>query len=208
MWGSSPLDYVSFARESITSGANGRFLDAGCGSLVFTASSYLESDRPIVAFDESLAMLRRARKRLRRLAGTVPDRIMLLQGDLTDLPFRAESFQSVLCMNVLHHIEDLVALIANLRSVLSSGGHLHLTSLVYNRFLGNLYLNALHASGAFVRPRSNLELRTILNQVLGENMAYRVKGNMAFASMAISAEDQFRKGDRAITVARGDVISK
>lgn len=186
MWGCSPLDYISFARESITSGSDGRFLDAGCGSLIFAAASYLESNRPIVAFDESLAMLRRARKRLIKLAGAIPDRIMLLQGDLTDLPFRADSFQSVLCLNVFHHIEDVAALITSLRSVLISGGHLHLTSLVYNRFIGDCYLNALHASGEFVRPRGNLELRRILNQVLGDNIAYRVNGNMAFASIRVS----------------------
>jgi len=193
-WGSYPIDYFSFARESFTSGAGGRFLDVGCGSLIFTAASYLESDRTIVAFDESLAMLRRARKRLLKLAGAVPERVVLLQGDLADLPFRPNSFQTVLCMNVLHHIEDAAALTANLKRLLTYDGHLHLTSLVYNnRFIGDRYLKALHATGEFARPRSSLELRRILNQTLGENIAYRVKGNMAFASTAMSCEGDFRK---------------
>jgi len=88
-------------------------------------------------------------------------------------------------MNVLHHVEDAAALIANLKRLLTYDGHLHLTSLVYNnRFIGNRYLKALHATGEFARPRSNLQLRRILNQTLGENIAYRVKGNMAFASAA------------------------
>jgi len=37
----------------------GKFLDAGCGSLLFTAGTYLESSRQIVGFDQSVAMLRR-----------------------------------------------------------------------------------------------------------------------------------------------------
>ncbi len=184
-WGSYPIDYSLFARESFTSGASGRFLDVGCGSLIFTAASYLESDRTIVAFDESLAMLRRARKRLLKLAGAVPERVVLLQGDLADLPFRPNSFGSVLCMNVLHHVEDAGTLIANLKTLLTDEGHLYLTSLVYNkRFIGDRYLNALHAAGEFVQPRSSLELRKLLEQVLGESVSYRVKGNMAFASAA------------------------
>ena len=183
MWGCSRFEHISFARESITSHSNGRFLDAGCGSLMFTAESYLESTRPIVAFDESLAMLRLARQRLIRLAGSFPDHITLLQGDLTDLPFRADSFQGVLCLNVFHHIADVATLIASLRRVLITKGQLHLSALVYNRFIGDRYLNLLHASGVIVHPRSNPELRGILNNALGDNVAYRVKGNLAFASI-------------------------
>ena len=182
MWGCSRLEHISFARESISSGSNGRFLDAGCGSLMFTAESYLESNRPIVAFDESLAMLRLARQRLIRLAGSIPDRIMLLQGDLTDLPFRADSFQGVLCLNVVHHVADLAALIANLRRVMIAKAQLHLSALVYNRFIGDRYLNLLHASGVIEHPRRKAELRGILNHALGDNVVYRVKGNLAFAS--------------------------
>lgn len=34
MWGSSPLDYASFARRAAASSPGGKFLDAGCGSIV------------------------------------------------------------------------------------------------------------------------------------------------------------------------------
>jgi hypothetical protein len=71
-WGCSPLDYITFARQALASCSDERFLDAGCGSLLFTAPSYLDSIRPIIAFDQSLAMLRRARRRLLKLSGSVP----------------------------------------------------------------------------------------------------------------------------------------
>src|SRR4030095_10067052 len=45
MWGSSPADYKAFARQAHTSCAGGRFLDAACGSMLFTASTYLEGNR-------------------------------------------------------------------------------------------------------------------------------------------------------------------
>src|SRR6185503_19503560 len=44
MWGTSPADYVAFAREALDSHPKGRMLDAACGSLLFTAQSYLSSN--------------------------------------------------------------------------------------------------------------------------------------------------------------------
>jgi ubiquinone/menaquinone biosynthesis C-methylase UbiE len=183
MWGSSPRAYTDFASEAVGSGAGERFLDAGCGSMLFTAPAYLESTRPIVAFDQSLAMLRRARQRLIELGGSVPKHILLLQADLTDLPFRAGLFRTVLFMNVLHQFEDAPALIPKLRELLTAGGELYLTSLVSNkRFIGDGYLRVLYATGEFVRPRSKLELKLILKEALGEDIRYRTEGNMAFAT--------------------------
>jgi ubiquinone/menaquinone biosynthesis C-methylase UbiE len=185
MWGSSPLDYAAFARQAIRSGLDGRILDAACGSMLFTAPTYLECKRRIIAFDQSLAMLRRARKRLINLSGSVPEHILLLQADLSDLPFRPAGFRTVLCMNVLHHFENAAALLPNLKRLLTADGHLYLTSLVSsNRFVGDRYLNSLYAAGEFVRPRSYLELKEMLERSLNQEVSYRVKGNMAFASTA------------------------
>jgi ubiquinone/menaquinone biosynthesis C-methylase UbiE len=187
MWGSSPLDYVAFARQAVASRTDGTLLDAACGSMLFTASVYLECQRTIIAFDQSLAMLRRARKRLLDLSGSVPEHIVLLQADLSDLPFRSNSFYTVLCMNVLHHFEDAADLLLNLKKLLTDVGDLYLTSLVSNnRFIGDRYLDSLYRTGEFVRPRSNLELREMLGRSLNQDVSYRVKGNMAFASTAIS----------------------
>ena len=188
MWGSSPLDYRAFARHAVTSCTDGRLLDAGCGSLLFTAPIYLECNRQIIAFDQSLAMLRRAGKRLIKLSGSVPEHILLLQADLNELPFRPASLRTVLCMNVLHQFEDAVALIPNLKRLLTDDGHLYLTSLVSNdRFVGDHYLNALYVAGEFVRPRSNLELRGMLGRSLGQKVSYRTTGNMAYVTTAMSS---------------------
>ena len=187
LWGSSPLDYSAFSRRAVVSRPAGRFLDAGCGSLLFTASTYLEGNRPIIAFDQSLSMLRRARKRLIRLSGTMPEHILLLQADLNDLPFRPGSFHTVLCLNVLHHVENAAALILDFKRLLTDDGHLYLTSLILNnRFVGDRYLSALYAAGEFVRPRSEIELKEILCKSLGHKVSYETKGNMAFIAAAMS----------------------
>jgi ubiquinone/menaquinone biosynthesis C-methylase UbiE len=119
MWGSSPRDYASFASQAINLLSEGILLDAPCGSLLFTAQSYLQSHRQIVAIDQSVAMLKRARKRLVELAGSTPSNVTLLQADLSDLPFRSGSFRTVLCMNVLHLFQDAAGLISSLNGLLT-----------------------------------------------------------------------------------------
>lgn len=195
MWGSEPRDYVAFARQAVESSHDGKFLDAGCGSMLFTASTYLETDRQIVAFDQSLAMLRRARRRLLEAAGRVPQNIILLQADLNDLPFRPASFRTVLCLNVLHQFAAATALLQNLERLLADEGHLFLTSLISNdRFIGDRYLSALYRMREFVPPRTRSELRRILNEALQREVTYTEKGNMAFLVAVWSDRSWMRSG--------------
>lgn len=183
MWGSSPRDYVAFVRQALNSSPDGSFLDAGCGSMLFSARAYVNSNRYIVAFDQSLAMLRRARQRLIQLSGGVPDHIRLLQGDLSDIPFRTGIFCTFLCLNVLHQFADAASLISNLKELLKSGGGFYLTSLVLNnRTIGNWYLKALFRTGEFVHPRTERKLRELLD----EGTSFSVKGNMIFAESSVA----------------------
>jgi len=183
MWGTSPSDYVAFAREALLSHPDGRMLDAGCGSMLFTAQLYVSSKRKIVAFDQSLQMLKRARTRLIELTGTVPEHILLLQADLSNLVFRPEKFNTVLCLNVLHQYGAVAGLIPKLWGLLNDPGQLYLTSLVSSgRHIGDLWLDALYKSGEFVRPRTVVAFNKLLDDSLGQKVNYRTKGNMAFAS--------------------------
>jgi SAM-dependent methyltransferase len=183
MWGTLPSFYAAFARDALASAAAGPMLDAGCGSLLFTSRAYLESARPVVASDQSLRMLQRARARLAAPSGSLPAHVRLLQADLGDLPFRPASFQTVLCLNVLHQFADAPKLIGDLNGLLADGGRLFLTSLVLNRrFPGDPYLRALHAAGEFVRPRTADELKRILDASLTRPFHYHTAGNMAFAA--------------------------
>ena len=187
MWGAFLRDYVTFARQAVASYPAGMMLDAGCGSLLFTAQAYIDCERPILAFDQSLHMLRRAQSRLRKLAGHVPGHIFLLQADLSDMPFRPSSFHTALCMNVLHHFVDAGSLITDLKKLLVDGGHLYLTSLVKgNRLIGDRYLNTLYRWGDFVHPRTDVELENLLAGSFGQSVSYRMQGNMVYATAATS----------------------
>jgi ubiquinone/menaquinone biosynthesis C-methylase UbiE len=183
LWGDTPRGYGEFARRAFASGAGGAVLDAACGSMLFSAPAYLDCGRQIIAFDQSLAMLRRARARLSRMKGYVPENVLLLQGDLGDLPFRPGSFQTVLCMNVLHQFEDAASLLPKLEALVGAGGSLFLTSLVRTgRLVGDVYLGLLHASGEFVRPRGGEELEGLLRQALRRGVSSELRGNMLYAA--------------------------
>ena len=191
MWGTSPLDYVAFAREAVMSRPGARMLDAGCGSLLFTTQLYAASDRQIIALDQSLRMLQRARARLIALLGSVPQRILLLQADLSNLVFRPEKFSTILCMNVLHQFTGATELIPKLKALLADGGQLYLTSLVSTgRYIGDCWLRILYKTGEFACPRSGMELNRLLANSARGNMQYRLKGNMAFAICARGRTDR------------------
>ena len=183
MWGDSPDNYRAFARQAINSHPNGWLMEAGCGSMLFTAEAYLESRRPVIACDQSLDMLRRARARLSRLANPIPQHIFLIQADLRDIRFRPVSFQTVLSMNVLHHYADVAGLVLKLRNLLTKDGCIYLTSLVTNnRFPGDHYLGALYNTGWLAQPRTTDALRELLQKCLGTEIRFWTEGNMAYAT--------------------------
>jgi len=55
IWGYSASKFASFTFDALRSSRKGFVLDAGCGSLAFTAKTYIEySERPVVLIDQSL----------------------------------------------------------------------------------------------------------------------------------------------------------
>jgi SAM-dependent methyltransferase len=162
-WGSAPRSYSAFAERAVRSG-DGPFLDAGCGSLLFTADAYARARRPLLLVDQSIAMLRLARARLRKARAPVPDHFVLLQADLRRLPFRDGSFPTVLCMGILHLFDDPGGVAGDLARVAPAGGQLFLSSLVAETWRGTRYLNILHAAGEVARPKT---LKRLLEELEG-----------------------------------------
>jgi SAM-dependent methyltransferase len=153
LWGSSPQAYGAFADRAVFSGS-GPLLDAGCGSLVFTAAVYARTDRPLVLVDRSIGMLRAARTRLHRAVDGRSDGVVLLQADLRRLPFKPRAFSTVLCMGMLHLFDDVSQAVFALAELAEPGGHLFLTSLVAETRIGKGYLSVLHRAGEVATPRT------------------------------------------------------
>jgi ubiquinone/menaquinone biosynthesis C-methylase UbiE len=189
-WGSSPATYAAFARRAVQSDA-GVMLDAGCGSLVFSAAAYAASRRPTVLVDRSLGMLRKAHARL-TTAGRPSAPVAFLQADIRDLPFRKASLSTVLCMGMLHLFEDLDVVLAGLSVMASPAGQLFATSLVADRWLGRRYLALLHAAGEVATPRTFTDVRAAIERVRRPVESTR-EGNMAFFVARAARETSSRQ---------------
>jgi SAM-dependent methyltransferase len=189
LWGSSPAAYAGFAARALQSG-DGPLLDAGCGSLVFTADVYARADRPLVLADRSLGMLQAAQTRLRAAGGARARDAIFLQADLFDLPFRPGRFSTVISMGMLHLFDDVVGLVAALGRPLAPGGHLYLTSLVAERRIGRAYLSLLHRAGEVAIPRTYAQMSEAVQRGVASTgrLDGDIQGSMAFLEVSRSTQ--------------------
>lgn len=177
-WGTSAAHYRALIRKALAAG-EGPFLEAGCGSALFTAQAYAATERPVVLVDRSLGMLEVARVRLNE-AGADPDRVILLQADLFALPFRPAAFRTVLSMGMLHLFDDAAAFAQVLASQMAPGASLYASSLVSDRGVGRAYLGLLHGAGEVAAPRTSHEVRLALVEHFGAPVEMVREGNMAY----------------------------
>lgn len=182
-WSASTEGYRAFVREALAQTA-GPFLEAGCGSAVFTAEAYAEaarSGRPVVLVDRSLDMLAAARDRLIGAnGGAVPDGVRLVQADLFDLPFEPGTFGGALSMGMLHLFESAEEVARSLAGVVAPGGGVYLSGLVAETTVGRRYLALLARAGEVAAPRRFSEVQAAVEAGLGHLAEARRDGSMAY----------------------------
>ncbi len=100
------------AAELVARSATRNILDAGCGEGFGIRSVLAHSDAtPVIGLDGSVGALRIARH--------LHPRRSFAAGDLLDLPFPDRSFELVMCMEVLEHLDQPAAGLAELCRVSS-----------------------------------------------------------------------------------------
>ena len=179
LWGYWPREFHLAAQEALASAPDGLVLDAGCGSLAFTAKAYSKySARPVVLLDNSLKLLRIARARMTRLCSRVPGNMVFLHADAMDMPFSPEVFRTVMAQNLLHAVSDAGQLVRELKRVLARGGTISMTTLIENNRFSDSYLEALAKKGLLAR-RGLDDIKGLLEGA-GIKAGIRTQGNMAF----------------------------
>ena len=154
VWGMPPDQHLAFARRALDLSSNGPdgadnpILDAGCGSLLFTAPCYRESTRDLTLLDASSTMLARAARRLGPPRG--PTRF--IRADLRTLPFEAARFAAVFHFGVLHCIDERDRVLSELARVVRPGGKLFLSCLTLGRPRGDAFLRRLARAGHVTTP--------------------------------------------------------
>jgi SAM-dependent methyltransferase len=178
MWGYSITIFASIANDALRSTNTGNVLDLGCGSLAFTAKTYIQySERPVILVDQSLKMLRIAKSRLIKINGTVPDNMVFLHADALRLPFREKSYDTIISENLLHCLNDTKSLLKGLKNILSEDGKMYFTTLVKGNRFADRYLEAL-ANGDKLVSRSMGDHQTTFDQ-LGMTIKCNIIGNLA-----------------------------
>jgi SAM-dependent methyltransferase len=180
MWGFPIRGFTTFCQEQLASSNEGWVLDIGCGSLIFSAGLYANyTERPVVLCDLSVRMLRRAKSRLMKLKGYIPDNLVFLHADALELPFNPRSFKTVIAMNILHHLEDPRPMLCELEKERTGDGTISFSTLVLNkRRIGDLYLRLMGRSGEVV-ARTPEQLMTVFDK-LGFSARHYLRGNLMF----------------------------
>ena len=124
-----PAEKVEFALSHALEGAPiGRLLDIGTGTGRIAELLSGKADH-VVALDKSPEMLRLARARLQNLPFEGWE---LVQGDFGALPFRAETFDTVVFHHVLHYAHEPASVLQEAARVCRPGGRIVIADYAYH----------------------------------------------------------------------------
>lgn len=178
IWGTLPKDYTDFARKviSISTGAS---IDIGCGGLVQTSTIYSKSTQNFILLDNSIEMLKIAKKRLMSYSDKFPKNIELLQSNAFDLPFQNETFDNVFSFGLIHCFENKQEFINEVLRILKVNGKFYFTSMTSDRFISKCYMSLLRQQKEFGEPLTSKQTMNMFDNSALE-VEYCMKGSMIF----------------------------
>ncbi len=107
-------------------GSGHRLLDAGCGEGRHCFGA-LERGAEVVGLDLDREAMRLAHRAVRRRADELETSGTMLQGNTFALPFGDDTFDRVICSEVMEHVHDYGAAVRELARVTKPGGRIAVT---------------------------------------------------------------------------------
>jgi 2-polyprenyl-3-methyl-5-hydroxy-6-metoxy-1,4-benzoquinol methylase len=150
-----------------------RVLDAGCGTAYGSAMLAAGAATSVVGVDRAESVLASVR-------GDMPDNVELATADLRELPFNDDSFDLVVCFEVIEHIAEPGAVLDELTRVLEPNGIL----LVSSPNRGIYPPGNAHHLHEFTPSELESELRARLANVT-------LMRQHAYLTAAVLSEEQF-----------------
>ncbi len=114
-------EHLGRYRWAAAAAPGARVLDAGCGTAYGTAILAAAGASEVVGVDRDRDVLDAVREGM-------PEAVRLEAADVLDLPFEADSFDLVVCFEVLEHLDEPEAGLDELARVLAGGGLLAVSS--------------------------------------------------------------------------------
>lgn len=156
---------VDFSRLHLPKGS--WVLDAGCGSGRHLSEAFRRRDVNVVGIDMSRKDADTANRTLNTMIGAAQDGggiKLVSMSDITKLPFQDESFDVVICSEVLEHIPDHVQAVREIVRVLKPGKSLVVSVPRYmpERICWALSSDYHHEEGGHIRIFRKKELRGLL----------------------------------------------
>jgi ubiquinone/menaquinone biosynthesis C-methylase UbiE len=116
------LQTINFSKMRLTE--NERLLDLGCGEGRHAISAYITNNLNAVGIDLSVADLKITQERFEQFVE--PDNndksLVITAANGEHLPFEDETFNKVICSEVLEHIPNYEAVLKEISRVLKTGG--------------------------------------------------------------------------------------
>lgn len=181
------LAYEQEARQSaIRSLLNDHYslvLDAGCGN-GRDFKMYLSHADKVIGVDFSTGMVREAKRKKENLNGK---QVEVLVGDVTQLPFKSNTFDLIVCSEVLEHVPNWERAIAEFYRLLKPDGELIISTpnklSIYGltRYLGRFLFGSRHP---YDRWKTYFEHRKVLRsarfKVVDVKGACYLPGDMSY----------------------------
>ena len=199
------LPMISFYAETVDLMVNAvdgsrRVLDLGCGPGII-AGRLAKKDHKVIATDNDKTMIEYTGQRL----ANYPN-VNVIQQDVHSLVFGNETFDGIVCNNVIYYVHDPLKVLQESYRVLKSSGKLAVTGPRPNPDLDLLFqtmIRDLEAKGVLDKFSKEIEVIKACNRFLAEKSMRNVYSN-ADLEQVLLADVGFSE----ILVSRGCYLSQ
>jgi SAM-dependent methyltransferase len=141
-----------------------RVLDAGCGTGRHLCEAFRTRGVDVIGIDMNRADLAKTRDVLVQLKGDDKGSWMTAMADVTTLPFKDESFDLIICSEVLEHVPDNILAIKELMRVLKLGKDIVVSvpSFIPERICWAISESYYLEPGGHIRIYKKRELKNLL----------------------------------------------
>lgn len=175
--------HVRVRIETVTEFLNGanfdRILDIGCGDGSISLPLLTKENR-LTLLDMSEGMLARARL---RIPASQSDHVEIVKGDFMSARLDGDSYDLIVCVGVLAHIDPVKPFLEKLASLLKPGGKLIIEWTDGYHFVNRLFRPYHKLMNLFVMPKARLALRSsdeIVDRLT--KLGFEVSGSYRYCS--------------------------